>query len=140
MNDITYHQRNRKKRKESTRKSIKYNLSSTPSNGHNNRNYKNNQNIMKKESIRNLWEEFISKYKEYHLSDEEEWKYNLTRAKQYAKQYIDTNIKDEQLEKWISNQVKNYKNKQWIMKKESIRNLWEEFLNDVKEYFYNSNY
>jgi len=68
------------------------------------------------------------------------WKYTLTRAKDYAKQYIDTNIKDEQLEKWISNQIRNYKKKQYIMKEEGIRNLWEEFINDVKEYFYNSNY
>jgi len=104
--------------------------------------YKKKQYIMKNEEIRNEFEEFINddRYKEKLnislLSNEEEWRNNLEKLKDY----IDKNgkrppqgSKDEDIKRlstWISTQIKNYDKKQQIMKNEEIRNEFEEFIND----------
>jgi superfamily II DNA/RNA helicase len=104
--------------------------------------YKDNKGIMKYENIRKLWEEFINdKYKEYFLSNEEIWKDNLMKVKEY----IDKNNKKPyrgenqrlKLGEWLHTQTTNYKDNKDIMKTKNIRKLWEEFINDdkYKEYF-----
>ena len=109
-------------------------------------NYKNNERIMKQQDIRNKWEEFINdeKYREYFLENEEKWGNILEKVKNYINEYeeppnridIDEETKIN-LGLWVCTQKKNYKNREYIMKQENIRNKWEEFINDEKyrEYF-----
>ena len=47
----------------------------------------------------------------------------------------DKNKEIKQLGYWLSNQKKNYVKKEKIMKDEEIRKLWEEFVENYKEYF-----
>ena len=106
-------------------------------------NYKNNEHIMKDENIRKMWEEFTSdeRYKEYFLSNEEIWKDNLEKIKEYIDKYKKRpSDKDKDIKyigKWLYSQTQNYKNNEHIMKDENIRKMWEEFIgNDkYKKYF-----
>jgi predicted small secreted protein len=97
------------------------------------------------DNIKKLWEDFINddKYKEYFLSNKEEWKLNL----EWVKKYIDENKKRPSMHNkndnikiygsWIHHQLTNYKKKNNSMSNETIRKLWEDFINDdkYKEYF-----
>jgi superfamily II DNA or RNA helicase len=107
--------------------------------------YKKNQLIMKNENIRNKWYEFINddKYKNYFISDEDNWNYKLEQVKTYIddnKKKPTHHSKNEQIKSlyvWINTQVTFYKKNQRIMKNENIRNKWYEFINDdkYKKYF-----
>ena len=106
-------------------------------------NYQNKQKIMSNESIRPLWEDFINddKYKNYFLTNEEEWKIKLEWVKKYINEYKkrpssadkDKNVK--KLGVWISRQKENYKNRQKNMSNKNIRHLWEDFFNEYEIYF-----
>ena len=108
-------------------------------------NYKRTRAIMKDEAIRLKWEDFISddKYKEYFVSYEDAWYDKLNKVKVYMDQYNcrpssrSENKDIKTLNKWVSHQVTNYKNKSKIMKDEAFRLKWEEFVSDdkYKEYF-----
>jgi dephospho-CoA kinase len=47
------------------------------------KNYNKNENIMKDTIIKTHWEDFIEKYKEYFLSNEEQWYKKLEEVKLY---------------------------------------------------------
>jgi superfamily II DNA or RNA helicase len=104
-------------------------------------NYKNNCNIMKDENIRKLWEDFTEKYKQYFITNEELWKYNLEEIINYINKnnkLPSTKSKDKEerfLGIWLGTQKQNYKNNRDIMKYENIRNLWEHFIEQYKQYF-----
>jgi superfamily II DNA/RNA helicase len=109
-------------------------------------NYQRKNKSMSNDSIRKLWEDFINddNYKEYFISNEEEWKLNLEWVKNYInennKKPSPTDKNDENVKTygtWISQQKCNYKKKEKIMSNETIRKLWEDFINDdnYKEYF-----
>jgi len=112
--------------------------------GTNIKNYKKKQNNMKNEEIRMSWEEFISDilYKNYFISNEEEWYLNLNKVKEYmdrenkrpSSEDKDNEIK--KLGKWIGTNTTNYKKKQNNMKNEEIRTSWEEFTTDDRYYNY----
>ena len=101
---------------------------------------------MKKEEIYNAWTEFINndKYREYFVSDLEVWFENFEKVKQF----IDKNCKrpskhsknkeEKILACWIGTQLKNYKTKINILKKEEIYNAWTDFISDeiYKEYLF----
>ena len=86
-------------------------------------NFKNKKKIMKNDEIYNIWEQFTTsdKYKQYFLSNKDEWKQKL----KYLKKFIDKNgktpsekrkDKDEKtLGGWLSHQKKNFKNQTQIM-------------------------
>jgi len=107
---------------------------------HQQQNYKHKIYNMKHKIYRKLWEDFINddKYKEYVLSNEELWKLKL----EWVKKYIDENKKrpsrtdkNEEYKKhgvWIRSQIQNYTNQQKNMSNETIRHLWEDFINDDK--------
>ena len=107
------------------------------------KNYKNNEQIMKNENIKKLWEEFVndSKYKKYFLSNEDEWKLNLEWIINYIdknnKRPSEVNEKTKYYSKWIGTQIGNYKNNKHIMENDNIKKLWENFINDpiYKKYF-----
>jgi superfamily II DNA or RNA helicase len=103
-------------------------------------NYKNKIKIMSNPNIKKLWEEFIndSKYNNYFLSSEDEWKLNL----QWVKKYIDdnkkrpsthdTNKKIKFYGTWICTQVVNYPKNTNLVSRPELKKLWEEFINDPK--------
>ena len=109
------------------------------------KNYANKTQIMFDENIYNKWTEFITneKYKKYFMSNEEEWQSNLN----FVKKYIDENNKTpstydknkdiKKLGNWISNQQKNHKSKEYIMKNSDIYDKWTEFITSekYKKYF-----
>jgi hypothetical protein len=106
-----------------------------------NKNYKNNKEIMKDKNIREMYENFIKEYKEYFISNEELWKNNLNLVKNYIDENKmrpsseSKNIEIKKLGSWLGHQNQNYKNNKEIMKEKNIREIYENFLQDYKEYF-----
>jgi superfamily II DNA or RNA helicase len=98
-----------------------------------NKNYKKEDESMKDEDIRKLWEEFVNKYPELFKSNKDIW----IEKKDKLEDYIQANNKlpnkrsnDKyigSLGSWVSSQKKNYKSKKQIMEKEDIRKEWEDF-------------
>jgi hypothetical protein len=92
---------------------------------------------MKNIDIKNSWEQFYEKNKEYFISDYDEWIYNLEETKKY----INLNKKkpllseNKQLAKWIYTQTENYNNNKKNMKIDEIKKLWEIFQIEYKQYF-----
>jgi hypothetical protein len=105
-------------------------------------NYRQKIQNMKYKIYRKLWKNFIKddKYKEYFLSNEEVWKKNL----EFVKKYIDENkkrpsITDKNKEykkysMWLYTQQKNYKNQKQTMSNNTIKKLWENFINEYEDY------
>ena len=118
-------------------------------------NYKNKKAIMKDENIYSEWTNFINKYQEYFLSNEEIWYNNLIKIKEYIDEngkrpsQYDKHKEIKQLGCWLSNQQKKYKKKKQIMKDEDIYSEWTNFMNEYqkklksnslksnKKYYYN---
>ena len=104
-------------------------------------NYKNKTQGMKDEIRYNLWTEFLEEYKEYLLSRDEIWDNNFIELKEFIDKNKKRPIKEskilteKQIGSWLSNQLKNYKNKIEGMKDESRHNLWTQFQNEYKQYF-----
>ena len=109
---------------------------------HQRRNYIKREQIMKDETIRKLYEEFIKKYKKYLISNEEIWKIKLNQVKKYIienKKKPSRNDKNKdykQLGSWLSTQQSNYKKGEYIMKDKTIKKLYEEFKEYIKEYYH----
>ena len=102
--------------------------------------YKKKENIMKNEEIYNKWIEFINdeKYKEYFMSNEDEWIYNLNNVKNYIDENNKRPNKDNKtIDSWVRVQMRNYKKKEQIMKNDNIYVKWKEFINHekYKKYF-----
>jgi hypothetical protein len=107
-------------------------------------NYKNNKKIMKKKEIRNQWEKFIEKYKEYFIDNKEIWYNNLKEVEKYiitnrkSPSSTDKNSNIKKLGYFICDQKQNYKNNICIMKDKEIRNQWDNFIKKYEEYFLNN--
>ena len=107
--------------------------------------YKLKREIMKDPDIYDVWTEFINdiKYSKYFKTSGEIWFKNLKKVKDF----IDKNDKRPTQEskckiemtngRWVSNQLKNYKNKSQNMKDPKFYDAWREFINDpkYKKYF-----
>ncbi len=108
------------------------------------RNYKLNEDCMKDEKIKREWEKFILEYKEYIISDNELWYYNLEKIEKYIiENKCRPSIKDKSedikyLAKWISHQHRKYPTKKGNFKDKEIVITWEKFVVKYKEYFPNS--
>jgi hypothetical protein len=106
-------------------------------------NYKKCLQIMKNKEIYNKWTQFINKYKEYFISNEEIWYDKLDKVIVY----IDANKKRpsendknndiKSLGKWVTMQNFSSKKKVYIMKNKEIYDKWINFINDpnYKVYF-----
>ena len=107
-------------------------------------NYKLNKQIMTNEEIRKKWEELVNKYQEVFKTTEEIWKDNLNNLKEYINIHnkLPTSCNQDETIKslglWTRNQAKNYDNKQYIMKNEINRILWEEFMKENNKLFLNN--
>jgi len=104
-------------------------------------NYLRKQKIIKNLNIQKLWEEFIEKYNEYFISNEEQWKNKIQEVTKYINENkkrpsnTNKNNKIQKLAAWINTQQINYSKKQQIMKNLNIQKLWEEFIEKYNEYF-----
>jgi hypothetical protein len=106
-------------------------------------NYKYKIKNMKHEIYRELWEDFINddKYKEYFISNEEEWVIRLEWVKKYINEYkkrpssVDKNEEYKKHGVWLCKQLYNYKKQEHIMSNNTIRKLWEDFIDQYKIYF-----
>ena len=87
---------------------------------------------MKYSHIRTLWEQFINEYKKLFMSIEEKWLFKLNDAKKYINE--NKKISDKNIKKWLLRQKSNYNKKIDIMKKQHTRNIYENFINEYKEY------
>ena len=96
-------------------------------------NDKNEDNIKLIDKDKILINNFIIGIKEFKFYT---WNENKNKVIDYVKEYnilpsqIDKYDEIKKLGKWISHQKINYKNNEWIMKKE-----WEKFMNDYEELF-----
>ena len=108
-------------------------------------NYTKKLQNMKDETIYKLWTEFINdeKYKKYFLSQYDTFINNLNELKLYIdthNQRPSQHNKDKTIKsmgKWIGTCQNNYTKKDRNMKDETIRKLWEDFINNekYKKYF-----
>ena len=108
-------------------------------------NYKNKKNIMSNKEIYDIWTNFINdnKYKEYFISNEENWKNIFEQLKYHINIYnkkpsqIDKDENIAKLGRWITKQQIDYNNKNKSMKNKEIHDIWTEFINDplYKKYF-----
>jgi superfamily II DNA or RNA helicase len=105
------------------------------------KNYKNKIQSMKKADRYQKWSEFLEEYKEYFKDFDEIWNETLKKLKlfmdenkrrPYEKQF--ENQFEKQLGKWLSHQIKNYKNKTQGMKDEVRFQKWSDFLEEYKVY------
>ena len=106
------------------------------------RSYKYKNRNMKYEIYRKLWKDFITdnKYKKHFLSTEEELVIRLEWVKKYINEYkkrpssVDKNEEYKKYGNWICHQLQNYKNQQKNMSNNTIRKLWEDFINEYEDY------
>ena len=104
-------------------------------------NYKKEISSMKNNEIRIIWNNFINKYKELLMNNNEKWYDNLNKLKEFIINNnklpnIDSKIKEEkQLGQWIYDQKRNYKQPRYIMKKKEIQKYWKEFIIKYSELF-----
>ena len=108
-------------------------------------NYSNNQQIMEDETIKKIWFDFTIKYKQYFLSNNEEWFNNLKHVEDYINKNgnrpseVSKDIDIKQLGSWIGTQQRNYSKNEYIMKDESIKKAWVDFNTKYKQYFLSNN-
>ncbi len=106
------------------------------------KNYKNNNDIMKNNDIRKKWEDFILEHKKYFLSHEEIWDDNINLVIEFINKFKrrpsdkkDNNSQESILARWIGTQIQNYKNKNHIMENNNICIKWEKFIKEYKQLF-----
>tara|TARA_Y100000385_G_C13088148_1_gene637384 strand:- start:1594 stop:2823 length:1230 start_codon:yes stop_codon:yes gene_type:complete len=110
----------------------------------NHKNYKNKTNIHEDEEIRKIWQKFMEDYKEYFIDNSEIWIRSLEFSKNYINQYKkrpninDTNEKVSKNATWLNTTFQNYKLNKHRMKEPEYRKIWEDFLEEYKEYIYDN--
>ena len=96
------------------------------------------------EKIIKLWENFVMEYRNYFMTAEESWNSMLKSAKHYINKYkkrplqYDKNKINKKLGQWLSQQSNKYKKCIQCMKNVKIREKWEQFITEYKEYFPNN--
>jgi len=109
-----------------------------------NKNYKNKKWDVKLQERYNIWAQFLEEYKEYFISDEELWKINFNKLKEYINENNKTpptrsNDNYERfLGNWLSTQNTHYKSKKNRMKSHEIYDLWTQFLEEYSEYLFDN--
>jgi hypothetical protein len=104
-------------------------------------NYKNKNKSMNNSEIYDTFTIFLNEYNEYFRSNEEIWYDKFNKLKEYIDENhkrpseVDKNEYTASLGKWLSRQLKNYKNRTQIMKDDKIYSIWSSFIEEYKEYF-----
>ena len=103
------------------------------------KNYKNQNDIMKNNDIKKIWEEFVKNNGHLFSSKEDIWIETLNRVKEYISIYNKlppfTDIETDSLAQWINHQKRNYINSHQIMKQDNIRQYWKEFVDTYPTLF-----
>jgi superfamily II DNA or RNA helicase len=105
--------------------------------GNQKENAKHNLRILKKEEIRNLWNEFEQKYHSY-ISPDGKFKQYLDDVRCFISDNNkrpnkhSADEKEAKLGRWLGTTTKNYKNNQQIMSDGEFRKLWSDFITDPK--------
>lgn len=105
--------------------------------GNQKENAKHNMKILKKEEIRNLWNEFEQKYHSYITPDGK-----FERSLEEVRHFIGVNDacpnkhsadeKEAKLGRWLGTTKKNYKTNRQNMADADYRKLWSDFITDPK--------
>ena len=106
-----------------------------------NQNYRKQDDLMKYDNIRKIWDEFIGMNYVLFKSNEEIWYDKLNELKTYIENHNklpynsdkEDNIKS--LARWVQTQKRNYIKKQKIMEFENIRKEWENILSQYRHLF-----
>jgi hypothetical protein len=111
-----------------------------------NQNNKKGKHLLMDQDIKTLWEDFKNEYKEYFITNQEKWNYNLSKLKQYidinnkrpSRYDNDDNIK--KLGEFLQTQQKDMKKKNKSAKNDSNKYLWDSFIHDekYKKFFMNN--
>ena len=103
------------------------------------KNRKAKKDIMHNEDIIDLWDSFIKNYEQYFLSNEELWTSKLDELKSFIDltERKPSLIKETEkvLYSWMNTQLKNRKIEKQIMLNTDIRNTWDNFIKNYKQYF-----
>ena len=92
------------------------------------------------EEKRNIWKNFIEKYKCHFIDNNTHWINNLNKTKKYINENkkkplrSDNNDEIKKNALLLSRQSSKYLQKKEIMKEESVRKLWENFINDYSKF------
>ena len=114
---------------------------------HQKKNYKKQKEAMSlNEPRRSVFEQFQEEYKEYFLTNIDIWHDKLDKVKYFIiennkrpNQYS-SNVDEKILGQWLRSQIKNYKKqKQAMSLNDPRRNIFEEFLDEYKEYILSLN-
>jgi superfamily II DNA or RNA helicase len=104
-------------------------------------NYYSKFKSMKHEERYKLWTQFLEDYKQYLLTNDEKWSQTFEELKIFINEnkrkpiQKSKNVEEAQFGVWISQQQINYNKCQHCMKDKIRRSLWEQFLEEYKEYF-----
>jgi predicted helicase len=104
--------------------------------------YKQNKNGMKDPERRKKWEEFMEKYKEYLLTNDEIWIDMSQKAVIFFEKYKkrpnkrSKDVVEKRLGHWISQQITQYAQNKNGMKDLERRKKWKEFVEKNKEYLF----
>jgi len=102
--------------------------------------YKLNERIMVNVEIRKEYEQFITEYSEYLISNDKKWNNTLIIVKKYIDKYNKTpsnSDKDKDIKclgSWLSVQQRNYKTAKYSMSNVEIRKEYEQFITEYSEY------
>jgi superfamily II DNA or RNA helicase len=105
-------------------------------------NYKNKLQGMNNKERYNLFTKFLKEYREYFITDDENWIKQLEEVKIFINKNnkspssTDKNASISRLGRWIIQQKLNYKNNDRCLSDKDKRKLWEQFLEEYKEYLF----
>jgi superfamily II DNA or RNA helicase len=85
--------------------------------------------IMKNKNIREIWKKFINDYRQYFLSNEEQWLKKLENLQNYLNTHNKFPTRVKNLYSWVNTNKNNYKHNICIMKDNLyIKKLWDNFI------------
>jgi superfamily II DNA or RNA helicase len=102
------------------------------------KNYKHKTQCMKDEMRYNLWTQFLEKYNEYFIANDEIWIQTFIKLKEFMDKYEkkpsqhSTDINEKSIANWINTQQQIYKNNKMNANRQF---LWSKLLEEFKEYF-----
>ena len=109
--------------------------------GHQQRTYKERQEIMKNNDIYNKWSELIEKYSKHFKTNEEEWSDTFAALEKFIQEKgkrpstVSKNNDEKVLAGWVGSQQYKYRTMQYVMKNPEIYDKWTEFMDKNIIYF-----
>lgn len=106
-----------------------------------NKNYKNN--TMKNDEIKDKWKKFLEKYENFFLDNVVVWEINyklvdefMEKSKNHCRpSSASSDAETRRLGRWVTCQLQNYKNRDYIMKDEHVYQQWAILTKKYKQQF-----